>query len=365
MKTALGLLVTIALWGGDSHSARQISDRATSLYTQARYGEAEPLYRQALEAWNQLGPEFARDRAIDTRNLGSLLRATGRYAEAEPLLLDSIAQLEAAGAGSMDQARALDSLAALYRTEREFTKAETYAQRAVAVLEKKPEGNPAERLGPSLVLASIYMEERRLDEAEKILRPALDAADGAIAVVIYNNLATINNDRGNYPEAEKQAQEALRFAGLALPPTHPAFGSAWTNLGEAYRFQNRYVESEGAYRKAIEHWEKSVGPNHPDVAQALMNLASLLHQRGRESGAESMYRRAAAILEQAFGKDDPRALMARNELAEVLRAQRRYTESAKIERSTLAGLQKTLTADDPRLMRAQSNYARLLQETNR
>jgi tetratricopeptide (TPR) repeat protein len=345
--------------------ARELSDRATALYTQARYSEAEPAYRQALQAWGKMGTDGALGRAIDTRNLGAVLRVLGRYNEAEPLLTESVSELEAAGAGTMDVCRALINLAALYRVRGELTQAENFARRAVLQMAANPEGEPAERLGPSVVLASVYVEQGRLAEAEPILESSLDAADGALAVVVYDDLATIKNSRSRHPEAEGLARQALHFAKLALPPDHPAVAASWTNLALACRLQGNYLEAENAYRQAIAVWENSVGPTHPDLARGLMNLASFYHERGREAGAEDLYRRALTILERAYGKNDSRTLMARNDLADVLRAQRRFTEAGKLERATLPALEKSLAPDDPRLVQAHANYTRLVKEGNR
>ncbi|MEG3440445.1 tetratricopeptide repeat protein, partial [Pannus brasiliensis CCIBt3594] len=50
-----------------------------------RYGEAEPLYRQALEMRKRLLGEEHPDVATSLNNLAYLYRETGRYGEAEPL----------------------------------------------------------------------------------------------------------------------------------------------------------------------------------------------------------------------------------------------------------------------------------------
>jgi tetratricopeptide (TPR) repeat protein len=364
MKTFFAfLLVTIVTHAGEPGAARDLSRKATELYNQARYAEAEPLFRRALEYWNQLGPQVALPRAEDMRNLGSLLRARGRYAEAETLLIDAAAQLEANDAPALDLGRAWYNLAALYRSQGDLARAESSALRATEIIDKSPDISGPERLGARLVLSSIYIEQHRLPEAEAILTPALETADGALAVVIYDNLATIAIARGEYEKAESSARRALYFARLALPANHPALAASFSNLAQACRFRGEYLQAEDAYRKAIAVWEESLGPSHPEVAKGLMNLGAFYHERGRETGAERLYARAAGILEQSFGKDDPRTLTARNELAEVLRGERRYTESTKIERSTLAGLEKQLPTGDPRLLRAQENYSRLLQES--
>jgi tetratricopeptide (TPR) repeat protein len=346
------MFATAVAQGPDPGTARDLSDRARQLYGEARYAEAEPLCRQAVEAWSGLGPEAAQDRAIDRRNLGAVLRATGRYREAEPVLTESLRELEGSGADTMEIERAIFNLASLYRSEGDLAKAESFGLRAAGLLDKRSDIPAPERQGPRLILASIYLEQRRFAEAERILNEALDGADGAIAVAAYNGLAMAAIARSDFAQAEVLARKALYFARLALPAGHPAVAAAWNNLGQACRFQAKYLEAEKDYRLAIAVWEDSLGPSHPYLAQGLMNLAAFYHERGREVGAEALYLRAAEILERTFGKDDPRTLEARNELAEILRAERRYTESEKLGRSTLTGLKKALRPDDPRLLRS-------------
>ena len=91
MKTVWGFLfVTLVTQGADSGTARDLSDRASQLYTQSRYAEAEPLFRQAVEAWAKLGKDAELSYAIDLRNLGALLRAVGRYACGDQILDDFV-----------------------------------------------------------------------------------------------------------------------------------------------------------------------------------------------------------------------------------------------------------------------------------
>ncbi len=55
-----------------------------------RYGEAEPLYRQALEIEAETLGTAHPDYAIDLNNLASLLQELGRHAEAEPLYAQAL-----------------------------------------------------------------------------------------------------------------------------------------------------------------------------------------------------------------------------------------------------------------------------------
>jgi len=360
MIAFLGFMFAAAVANGpDADAARELSNRARKLYDSAQYAQAEPLYRQAVSKWSKLGPQATMERAIDLRNLGGVLRATGHYRDAEPLLTEALRDLEATDADSVEVERALFNLASLYRSEGELTKAESYGLNALRLVEKRTDVSVAERHAPHAILASIYIEEKRFADAEALLKTALEGADGPIAATSYNLLSMVAISRGDHAQAEQFAQESLRFAHLSLPPGSPIFAAAWNNLAQACRFQAKYMEAEKNYRQAITAWENSLGPSHPFVAQGLMNMASFYHERGREAGAEDLYLRAVGILERAYGKEDPRTLEARNELAEVLRAERRFTESEKLGRTTLTGLERTLGKDDPRVIRAQSNFTRL------
>ena len=345
--------------GGGTETALDMANRGAQLFADANYGEAEVLYRRALEAWPQ-GEAAVRGKAIVLGNLGTLLRATGRYSEAEPMLQDAVKQLEAVGeTANVDTARLLDSLAVLYRNQGDLAKAETYALRAA------PMADEGEKPANRQVVASIYLQEKRYSEAEPMLRVDAEGGTGRAAITAYLNLAASDLMQGRSVRAEHDARRALELAGPVLPKSHPAVAMALNDLAQACRMQGQYMEAEQSYREAVAIWEETLGPNHPDLAMGLIGLAGFYHERQRETGAEQLYERALSILERTFGGNDSRVLVARNELADVLRGQRRYTESEKLSRVTVAAMEKTFGAQDPRVTHALTNYARLLAETKR
>ena len=69
--------------------------QALELFYAGRYREAEPLYLAALAGWVRMGAVAERDRIVTAVNLGTLLRAEGRFAEAESVLLECIRRAEA------------------------------------------------------------------------------------------------------------------------------------------------------------------------------------------------------------------------------------------------------------------------------
>jgi Tfp pilus assembly protein PilF len=343
---------------------------ALELFYAGRYTEAEAAYGAALAGFDRLGAAGLRDRIVTAANLGTLLRAEGRFRQAESVLLDSLRRAEAlntpgSGENSLEWGRAASGLAALYLAWQEFGKAESFALRAQAILKKNLEPGDAERINNASILGSIYLEQGRYDEAEPLLRAALEHAGPRLATRTYNELAILALRRHRFDEAESLELRALetnrQLAGLPSPLT----ATIIDNLAQICLLQKRYVEAEQHYRDAISIWEATLGKQHPDTGKAYMNLAEFYHLRGRESGAEELYERAAKILESVYGGEHPLVLVARNQLADVFRAEGRYSEAEKLGTASLMALQEKLSPQDPRLLHALANQARLLASTKR
>ena len=366
MNPLFAFFAVALLVEGNPEAAADLNNQAAKFYTQARYGEAEQLYRQALDAAAQAGPDALRIRNITAGNLATLLRITGRYQEAERLLAGLVSQLQSdRTTPPLDLGRAIVNLAGLYQAHGDSTRAEAAALRARQVFAAHREIPVLERTNLSLILAAIHVDQHRYSDAEAILQGTLETVEGSQAVVAHNGLAAIAIARGAFADAERYSRAALERARTSLPETHPNNAMVFNNLAQACRFQEKYLDAEINYRRAIEIWERVGGPSHPDLAKGLMNLAAFYHERGREAGAEDLYVRSAAILERAFGPHSALALVVRNELADVLRGQRRFAESERLGRASIAEMEKLFGDDDPRLARALANRARLLAETKR
>jgi len=345
-------------------SGLELNRLGKQLYLAARYAEAEAVYRRALQSFDGVDGQTSLNRALTLGNLGVLLRTQGRYGEAERSLSESLHRIETfEGCDTLNFAVMASNLASVYWALGELPKAEKLALRADAIF---TDHRPNESMrGNRQILASIYVAERRLEDADQLLLPLLEGANDQQAASIYNNLAAVNLGRGDYALAEERSRSAVDMARRGLPAVHPVLAACLNNLAQSLRFQGHYLEAEKLYRDALSIWEQVYGPRHPDVARGLINLGAFYHEREREAGAEDLYLRGAAIYEQVYGPQDFRTLAARNELADVLRAERRYTESEKLARATLPPLRQSLAADDPVLTRALSNWARLEAEIER
>jgi tetratricopeptide (TPR) repeat protein len=260
--------------------------RIANLYTdQGRYSEAEPLFLRSLAiAEEQLGTNHP-NTATSLNNLAGLYRGMGRYVEAEPLLVRSLAiSEEQLGANHPNTATSLNNLAELYRGMGRYVEAEPLLVRSLAIAE--------EQLG----------------------------ANHPSTATSLNNLAGLYKFMGRYVEAEPLYVRSLAIREEQLGANHPDTATSLNNLAGLYRGMGRYVEAEPLYVRSLAIREEQLGANHPDTATSLNNLAGLYESTGGYAEAEPLYVRSLQIAENTLGVNHPNTKTIRKNI-EILRRQ--------------------------------------------
>ena len=237
-----------------------------SLYeSQGRYGEAEPLYRRALEARERvLGPEHP-DTLTSVNNLAALYQAQGRYGEAEPLYRRALEASERVlGPEHPDTLTSVNNLALLY--------------------EPGPLWRGRAALPPRAGGARAGARPRASRHARQRQQPggALRSARAATA------------------RPSRSTAARWRRASGCSAPSIPTRSRSVNNLAGLYGRQGRYGEAEPLYRRALEASERVLGPEHPDT----------LTQRQQPGGAlraPGPLRRGRAALPPGAGGERARA----------------------------------------------------------
>ncbi len=118
----------------DPRTATALNNLAVSYRAQARYAEAEPIYRCALKIGEKtLGSDHPKV-ATSLNNLAGLLEETGRVDEAEPLYRRALEIDERTlGSDHPDVATSLNNLALLLKETGRVDEAEPLYERAVAI----------------------------------------------------------------------------------------------------------------------------------------------------------------------------------------------------------------------------------------
>lgn len=125
------------------------------------------IAEHALEvATQKLGPDHP-DVATSLNNLAALYRAQGDYAKAEPLYKRALAIREKAlGPDHLDVANSLNNLADLFSTQANYAKAEPLCKRALAIREKALGPDHPDVATSLYRLADLYRATDRVNEAK-------------------------------------------------------------------------------------------------------------------------------------------------------------------------------------------------------
>ena len=253
-----------ALFGpGDARTAKAKKGLAISLARQARYAEAEPLFKELLEQEQALGSK--REMGSVLLNYGNQKRLTGDYAASEALLQRAVALLESAGEpASRSLAAALNNLGLVYWRQGRLRDAVKPLERALAIHMKNQ--------GP----------------------------DSSLVAYARKTLSHVHRDLGELDIAERYGQEALAVAEKLFPPNHPFIGTTLESLGQIAQKRGDRVKARELFERSIRSYEGSQ-PNDPGLAYSLSYLAGLLREEGETKEAVRLYERALAVRRKVFG----------------------------------------------------------------
>jgi tetratricopeptide (TPR) repeat protein len=279
--------------------------------------------------------------------------------------------------------------------QNQFTEAETYFQRALALLKSQSDHKSTSyqskysRLQNNL--AVLYSNTQRFTESESLYKEALEIRRRLVqsnpqahepdVAMILNNLALLYSDTQRFTESEQLYKEALEIR-RRLAQTNPQayesdLASSLNNLAILYQYTQQDAESESLYKEALEIHRRLAHSNpqvyEPDLAGTLNNLAILYKNTQRYVEAESLYkeslkirRRLAQSNPQAYESGVARTLY---NLAILYQNTQRFTESESLYKEVLEIYRRLAHSNphayEPDLASTLYNLALLYQNTQR
>lgn len=237
-----------------------------ALYEQARYADAEPVYRQALELRSQALGADSPDVAVSVTDLALTLKELKKYDEAEPLFHRAIAiRAKALGEAHWDVARSWFRLSRMFDHKRDFASAAKSMAMAIAIGEK-----------------------------------AKGAADPTVVSWISERAFQLH-DAGDLASAEA----AYRLAVARAAVGDKTGLIARRGLGNLLRQSGRLGESESELRATLAGMEKLLGPDSPEVAATLDALAATLLKTGATGEAVAARELSLGIREKQVSGGAP------------------------------------------------------------
>ncbi len=335
-------------------TVRAINSLAWLMQALNRKAEAEPLYLESLELRKKT--LFPTDERLATSigNLANFYMASGKYGEAESLFRESlrISQLPPARP-NLSLAIALGNVGEALRAQGKLPEAEGYIRQSVAMCQQVlPAGHPA--LGQHLYnLGMVLQEQNRLAEAEPVGKEALTIyqkclpKDHPTIGRSMNQVAMILRGLNRPTEAEALAKEALALYRRALPEGHPDISAAINCVCVLLMDQGKFAEAEPLLREGLAIARSSNPVGHPDIAVSLSNLSVALKTQNKLVEAEKLQREALEITRHAYPDGHPAVATCLANLAELVQSQKRWDEAESLSREALAIRRKTLPAAHP------------------
>jgi tetratricopeptide (TPR) repeat protein len=304
------------------------------------FAKGERLHRQALETRRKLlGPDHA-DIAYSLRRLANARRCQREHGEAEALVREATAMYRRLG--HPDLAYDLASLAGSLVDQGKAEAAEI-PNREAQELFRKASGDQKLNIA-TLVwqLGSIRRGEGRLAEAEQLMTeqlPILREVAGQDGVCFsLGELASLQMDRSEWPQAEATLKEQLAIAKHIFSGTHYNYlASPYRGLAQVLMHQGKLDEAESMQQQALTILRQAPPPEdlRLEIARANWELADIRRAQGRKDEADSL------MLEQlpTFRKvASPYDLL---NLAGTLVNDGKFEEADSLQQEALEGLRKT------------------------
>ena len=173
----------------------------------------------------------------------------------------------------------------------------------------------------------------------------LQTDDGVSYATLFNNLAGVYKDQGDYVKALEYYGKALAIKERVLGTDHPNTATTYNNLAVVYKNQGDYVKALEYYGKTLAIRERVLGTDHLDTATTYNNLAVVYEDQGDYVKALEYYGKALAIKERVLGTDHPNTATTYNNLAVVYQDQGDYVKALEYYGNALAIRERVLGTD--------------------
>ncbi|KAJ7615822.1 hypothetical protein FB45DRAFT_1106514 [Roridomyces roridus] len=211
-------------------------------------------------------------------------------------------------------------------------------------------------------LATTYLRLGRLHEAESIQSIVVEKGtlllgpDHPYIFVAIGNLAVIYTGLGRYEESLSIHLDLLEKEKKILGENHLNTLAGMRNLGSVYALLKRFDEAEEILSAAVEKTKNIRGEEHPDTLHAIASLAVIYMRKGRLEEALELQSMVLRKQEESAG-EDPERLTMMADMAVTYREMGRVDEGERLEVQVLQLRKEVLGEDHPETLLAMVNLA--------
>jgi tetratricopeptide (TPR) repeat protein len=317
---------------GQSREGFDLNDRGLLAAGRGDNVAAEQLYRQAMEVWGKMGPDYRAHLGTSEYNLGQALCAQGRRTEALPVLEDAVHLLrETAGIRHINTLSAMNYLAGLQLMQGNDDSAAALFHEALPV-ERELYAKDAQLSLTLGGLSSILVREDKTAEALPLAEEALTISLGAareqslLTALAYANVATVHKWAHRYDRALPLYRKSLSIYENLVGPEHPRTAGVLSEIGILEMEDHNYTLAERDLQRSLDISERAVGWTFEQwVAES--NLGILRFRQGKYDEAARRLTRSVTLQEQAGIHSGRDLAITLEVLAKVREKQRRFEDA--------------------------------------
>jgi serine/threonine protein kinase/tetratricopeptide (TPR) repeat protein len=247
-----------------------------------RYSEADETLVHALElsskALSPTHPLIAYPSAL----LGRLYSRQGRYVEAENLLSSALQiSREAWGEHNGGTFHNVAALAENYARQGQIPKAENLLLESVQIGEKEKETHSEVEVQTLPYPAFFYLWQRRYSDAEDSVKKARSASLAAYGkehpITLLNTvvLGMVLREQGQYDEAEELLRDAVEFAREYITDESIITADVLHELAVLYQKQGKHIEAERLHLEVLDIQRHLLVENHWHTLGTIRDLIAL------------------------------------------------------------------------------------------
>ncbi len=213
------------------------------------------------------------------------------------------------GVDSPEAADAMSDIGLLYKYSGDYSHAEDYYRRALAIVDRVPEAHASQVFKVLVNLGELYRGMLRFADAKPILQRALNfgrtvLADRPEAAYAYNSMGLLNFEQRKYEDAEPLLKTALAIREGVPNVDKELIAVSLDNLGQNFLEQARFPEAEDCFRRGLAIFREKLGDDDPDTVACARNLATLYNRTRRHEEALKLLTATLAATKTARGEDN-------------------------------------------------------------
>jgi CHAT domain-containing protein len=202
----------------------------------------------------------------------------GKNEAAEELYLQMVEILKTVDTSNTYYPNALGNFGTFFEMVGKFKESEFYILECINLNEQKLGKNYADKSTDLNNLATLYMNTRRYEEAERLFLQVL-VLDGAVSKNtpeysgVLTNLTSLYTNLRNYDKAEQYLSEALEINKNIYGDKHFKYAGTLLKYNIIYLTKGKIAEAKVNTRKALDIYTATYGAQHYSTSSALRGLA--------------------------------------------------------------------------------------------